>query len=161
MAKDNKEDLEKKSVLKLQNTFLRTAADYLLPLLLLFSVFVLLRGHYLPGGGFVGGLIASIAFVLHSFAYSTRETKQLFKRDPFFLIPVGLSLTFISAILPAFAGENFLSALWFAESLEVNHKADKKFSPAKADRKSTRLNSSHVRISYAVFCLKKKNITRS
>src|SRR3989442_11498573 len=30
----------------------------------------------------------------------------------------------------------------------------------KGDRKSTRLNSSHVRISYAVFCLKKKN-TRS
>src|SRR3989442_9715438 len=28
---------------------------------------------------------------------------------------------------------------------------------AKTDRKSTRLNSSHVRISYAVFCLKKKN----
>src|SRR5690625_5993089 len=31
--------------------------------------------------------------------------------------------------------------------------------PARADRKSTRLNSSHVAISYAVFCLKKK-ITR-
>src|SRR5690554_7111803 len=29
-----------------------------------------------------------------------------------------------------------------------------------ADRKSTRLNSSHVRISYAVFCLKKKNKTK-
>src|SRR5436305_7005974 len=29
------------------------------------------------------------------------------------------------------------------------------------DRKSTRLNSSHVRISYAVFCLKKKNANRS
>src|SRR5436305_10879010 len=29
------------------------------------------------------------------------------------------------------------------------------------DRKSTRLNSSHVRISYAVFCLKKKNIMKS
>src|SRR5690606_41374882 len=29
------------------------------------------------------------------------------------------------------------------------------------DRKSTRLNSSHVKISYAVFCLKKKTITRS
>src|SRR5690606_41027675 len=27
------------------------------------------------------------------------------------------------------------------------------------DRKSTRLNSSHVKISYAVFCLKKKNIS--
>src|SRR5439155_24512156 len=33
------------------------------------------------------------------------------------------------------------------------HRADR----ARADRKSTRLNSSHVAISYAVFCLKKKN----
>src|SRR5690625_6730744 len=31
---------------------------------------------------------------------------------------------------------------------------------AKTDRKSTRLNSSHVAISYAVFCLKKKNLSR-
>src|SRR5437773_8685963 len=29
------------------------------------------------------------------------------------------------------------------------------------DRKSTRLNSSHITISYAVFCLKKKTITRT
>src|SRR5690625_6722882 len=33
--------------------------------------------------------------------------------------------------------------------------------PSKADRKSTRLNSSHVAISYAVFCLKKKNKQQS
>src|SRR3712207_7798811 len=32
--------------------------------------------------------------------------------------------------------------------------------PAPADRKSTRLNSSHANISYAVFCLKKKKIHR-
>src|SRR5207302_5852903 len=32
----------------------------------------------------------------------------------------------------------------------------KKRSPKRVDRKSTRLNSSHVKISYAVFCLKKK-----
>src|SRR5690554_7183685 len=35
--------------------------------------------------------------------------------------------------------------------MPVRHRATKR------DRKSTRLNSSHVRISYAVFCLKKKN----
>src|SRR3989442_11329614 len=33
------------------------------------------------------------------------------------------------------------------------------FVPLRVDRKSTRLNSSHVRISYAVFCLKKKKIS--
>src|SRR5690554_7684645 len=32
--------------------------------------------------------------------------------------------------------------------------------PSSTDRKSTRLNSSHVRISYAVFCLKKKTTRR-
>src|SRR6266511_5102570 len=32
------------------------------------------------------------------------------------------------------------------------------FEPAYPDRKSTRLNSSHVKISYAVFCLKKKKL---
>src|SRR6266851_4002921 len=35
------------------------------------------------------------------------------------------------------------------------------FEPIKADRKSTRLNSSHITISYAVFCLKKKNHERN
>src|SRR3712207_8209121 len=33
--------------------------------------------------------------------------------------------------------------------------------PLSRDRKSTRLNSSHANISYAVFCLKKKNIIRN
>src|SRR5690606_42143150 len=33
--------------------------------------------------------------------------------------------------------------------------------PDAADRKSTRLNSSHVKISYAVFCLKKKTLEQS
>src|SRR5690554_7428023 len=33
---------------------------------------------------------------------------------------------------------------------------EQRFGHLKEDRKSTRLNSSHVRISYAVFCLKKK-----
>src|SRR5690606_41938982 len=37
----------------------------------------------------------------------------------------------------------------------VSFKFDRNVSP-KQDRKSTRLNSSHVKISYAVFCLKKK-----
>src|SRR6266496_6234561 len=39
----------------------------------------------------------------------------------------------------------------------------RRWSPGRRDRKSTRLNSSHVEISYAVFCLKKKkkNITHA
>src|SRR5699024_11366049 len=42
------------------------------------------------------------------------------------------------------------------KSNEVAQNLYKKFGLKKGDRKSTRLNSSHVSISYAVFCLKKK-----
>src|SRR3712207_7555302 len=39
----------------------------------------------------------------------------------------------------------------------VSRRAEKVFLGLVGDRKSTRLNSSHANISYAVFCLKKKN----
>src|SRR3989442_6401469 len=42
------------------------------------------------------------------------------------------------------------------EALAANHAVTLCNAFAQGDRKSTRLNSSHVRISYAVFCLKKK-----
>ena len=98
---------------------LKTATNYLIPLLLLFSIFVLLRGHYLSGGGFVGGLIASIAFLLHSFAHTTKETLLLFKFSPQTLIPLGLSLSVISGILPVFSGKAFLTGLWLDSPVAV------------------------------------------
>ena len=50
----------------------RTAARLLMPLLLLFSVFLLLRGHNEPGGGFVGGLVAAAAFALYAIAFGVQ-----------------------------------------------------------------------------------------
>src|SRR5690606_7047859 len=98
---------------------LKTATNYLIPLLLMFSIFVLLRGHYLSGGGFVGGLIASIAFVLHSFAHTTKETLSLFKFSPKTLIPIGLSLSLVSGLLPIFFGKAFMTGLWLDEPMAV------------------------------------------
>src|SRR5690606_39476027 len=52
----------------------------------------------------------------------------------------------------------------FNRAVEVGHSLQKKFINTALDfkpdldRKSTRLNSSHVKISYAVFCLKKKTL---
>src|SRR3989442_10713352 len=45
--------------------------------------------------------------------------------------------------------------------LETTRRRVKNPDRSNEDRKSTRLNSSHVRISYAVFCLKKKNKPRT
>lgn len=111
--------MEKDQNNKLDSTILRTSTNYLLPLLILFSIFVLLRGHYLSGGGFVGGLIASIAFVLHSFAYTPKETVQLFRFQPMFLIPLGLMMSFLSGLLPTLLGRPFMTGVWFADSVVV------------------------------------------
>ena len=51
------------------STILQTATRVLMPLLLLFAVFLLLRGHNQPGGGFVGGLVVASSFVLYSIAF--------------------------------------------------------------------------------------------
>ncbi len=99
---------------------LRTASNYLLPVLLLFSIFVLLRGHYLPGGGFVGGLIASIAFILHSFANGLKRTKNLLVMHPGYLIPIGLAISFLSGLAPvALFDEPFMTGLWSHDSVPI------------------------------------------
>src|SRR5699024_12749772 len=46
--------------------------------------------------------------------------------------------------------------IWLMSVTDVVSQAPMSWSKLLADRKSTRLNSSHVSISYAVFCLKKK-----
>jgi len=104
----------------MKTLILKTASSYLLPVLLLFSVFILLRGHYLPGGGFVGGLVASIAFVLHAFANGLENTKNLLRIHPGFLMPFGLAIAFISGLAPMFLADlPFMTGIWFDEPLPV------------------------------------------
>jgi len=103
----------------MKSIIFKTASNYLLPLLLLFSVFILLRGHYLPGGGFVGGLIASIAFVLHSLGNGLKETRQIILFHPGFLMPLGLSVALISGILPLIYGQSILTGLWYEQPLPI------------------------------------------
>ncbi len=103
----------------MRSLILRTATKYLLPLLLLFSVFILLRGHYVPGGGFVGGLVAAIAFVLHAFANGTENTQKFLRYHPALLIPVGLFLALMSGLVPMMLGHAFLTAVWLDDPFPV------------------------------------------
>ncbi|MGO1244025.1 MAG: Na+/H+ antiporter subunit B [Sphingobacterium sp.] len=103
----------------MKSAILQTATRYLLPILLLFSVFLLLRGHYYPGGGFVGGLVASIAFVLHSFANGTKATMKILRYKPLSLIPIGLGTAACSVILPLAFGLPAMTGLWLEEPIPV------------------------------------------
>ena len=97
----------------MKTLILKTASDILLPVLLLFSIFILLRGHYLPGGGFVGGLIAAIAFVLDAFANGLKNTRKIIGVHPGYLMPVGLLISFCSAVAPlVFTDYAIMTGLW-------------------------------------------------
>src|SRR5690554_6974093 len=65
----------------------------------------------------------------------------------------------VSGLLPSLLSTKLILALFIYGVATVMWLVVLKIAPlriAYPDRKSTRLNSSHVRISYAVFCLKKK-----
>lgn len=97
---------------------LSTASKILLPLLLIFSFFVLIRGHYEPGGGFVGGLIAASAFALYSISHGIKEARRIFSHSRLFIV-LGLSVALLSGILSLFAGEVVFTGLWTEFSLPV------------------------------------------
>jgi multicomponent Na+:H+ antiporter subunit B len=96
----------------MSSLILMTAARYLMPLMLLFSVYLLLRGHDGPGGGFIGGLVASTAFSLYAFAYDVAQARRTLRVDPHLLIAAGLLAALTSGLLPFVFRKPFLTGLW-------------------------------------------------
>jgi len=91
----------------------QTTTRLLLALLLLFSIFILLRGHYDPGGGFAGGLVAASAIALYGLANGMEEARRLLGADPRSFIPFGLFLAVGAGLAaPVFAGQPFLTGVW-------------------------------------------------
>ena len=95
------------------------ATRLIFPLMLMFSLFLLLRGHDAPGGGFVGGLVAASAFALYAFATSVTRARDALGRSTFRLIGIGLLFAFASGLPGLFAGSPFLRALWTSAELPV------------------------------------------
>lgn len=103
----------------MSSLILSATARFLLPVLLMFSFFLLVRGHHLPGGGFVGGLVAASAFMLYAIAHSVREARALLRVDSVSLLGVGLILSLGSGLLSLFAGSPFMTGLWLAAPLPI------------------------------------------
>ena len=96
----------------MQSVILSTATRILMPMLLLFSAFILFRGHNLPGGGFIGGLVAAATFILHSYAYGARSTLALLRLSPRTLIGAGLLMALGSGCVALFTDKPFMTGRW-------------------------------------------------
>jgi multicomponent Na+:H+ antiporter subunit B len=96
----------------MSSLILRAAARVLMPLLLLFAVFLLLRGHNEPGGGFVAGLVAAVAFVLRVLAEGAESARAALLVNPSRLLGTGLLAALASGLVPLPLGRPFLTACW-------------------------------------------------
>lgn len=103
----------------MNSIILTTVSRLLTGLLLVFSVFLLLRGHNLPGGGFAGGLVAASAFVLHALATDFASARRMLWLDPRTIMGLGLLVATVSGLLAFFQGKPFLTGLWDKTPLPV------------------------------------------
>lgn len=103
----------------MDSVILKTAIRFLLPLILLSSVFLFLRGHNEPGGGFVGGLVATGAIALYAMTHGVPAARQIVRASPQSLIGCGLLLSLISGVMPLLGRLPFLTGLWFQVELEA------------------------------------------
>lgn len=96
----------------MNSLILRTGTVFILPLLLLVSVVILLRGHNEPGGGFVGGLTAATAMLLHMLAFGPEQARRLLPIAPETMIGSGLLFALISGLPSVFVGLPVFTSIW-------------------------------------------------
>lgn len=84
----------------------------LLPLALLVSAYIFLRGHNLPGGGFIAGLVTSIAFILQYMAHGTAWINERFDVNYRKIIASGIGIAALTGVGSWFFDRPFLTT-WF------------------------------------------------
>ena len=91
-------------------TILAAASQMLLPLALLMSLYMLLRGHQMPGGGFIAGLIASAALILLYMARGVEWTTRRLRIDYQHVIGIGLLISMGTGVGSMLLGYPFLTS---------------------------------------------------
>ncbi|QTK79218.1 Na(+)/H(+) antiporter subunit B [Agrobacterium tumefaciens] len=96
---------------------LRTIAPVVTSLMVLFSIFVLLRGHNEPGGGFIGGLIAVSALAIYGIAYGVSAVRRAIVFHPLAIAGAGLLASMLSGLVSMAASVPFMTGLWIYPNL--------------------------------------------
>lgn len=96
----------------MNSLILRQAGKILFPVLVVLSLVELYRGHNLPGGGFIGGLLAVCAFILLGIGESMDEARRRLRVPPGSLLAIGLGVALASGLPGLFVGKEFMDGLW-------------------------------------------------
>lgn len=102
-----------------RSLLLEVASRLLFPTMLVFSLHLLLVGHYSPGGGFPGGLVAGLAFVLRHIAGGDVGFGGRVAVRPPVVVGLGLALAVLAALAPLLVGAPVLSSTKLAVDLPL------------------------------------------
>lgn len=87
----------------------------LFPWLLLLSLILLYRGHNLPGGGFIGGLLGATAFIFLGLGENMEDAQRKLRVSPVTLIGLGLVTALFSGLPQLFLGDGLLTGKWLPD----------------------------------------------
>ena len=96
----------------MRSLIFRTVAPLIVGLMVLFSIFVLLRGHNEPGGGFIGGLIPVAALSIYGIAFGVETVRRAIVFHPLAIAGAGLLLSTLSGLLSMVFHVPFMTGLW-------------------------------------------------
>jgi len=91
---------------------LASISQSLLPLALLVSFYIFLRGHNLPGGGFIAGLVTSIAFILQYMAHGSNWIAERLTINYRKIIASGMAIALFTGLGSWFFDKPFMTT-WF------------------------------------------------
>jgi len=89
---------------------MRTFTRLLLPLMLMVAIFIFFRGHNLLGGGFIAGLIASVALIVQYLSNGIQLTSEHFKVNMNWVIGLGLLIAVATGLAAMGMGFPFLTS---------------------------------------------------
>ena len=92
---------------------LKTATRLLVGLILTFAVFLLLRGHNAPGGGFSAALVAGTGFALFAIVEGPAVVRRAIRIAPLNIAMSGIGLAVASGLAGALSGRPFLTGIWW------------------------------------------------
>jgi multicomponent Na+:H+ antiporter subunit B len=97
----------------MNSLILRTLSPFVTVLMLLFSIFITLRGHNAPGGGFIGGLLGASAVALYALAFGAEAGRKLLRLHPLSIAGGGLFISALSGMVSIFHDVPYMTGIWF------------------------------------------------
>ena len=91
---------------------LASISQSLLPLALLVSFYIFLRGHNMPGGGFIAGLVTAVAFILQYIAHGSNWIAERLTINYRKIIASGIAIALLTGVGSWFFGRPFMTT-WF------------------------------------------------